>query len=199
MTAAPHIPLISIADYLAGELESDIKHEYLGGRVYAMAGGKNVHNDVASNFLVALGSRLRGKPCRPCNSDTKVRVEMPSHTRFYYPDAMVVCDPNPPDETFHDRPKVIVEVLSDSTRRTDEGEKRDAYLTLPSLRVYLRVDTHRARVAVDRRGEQGVQPEWYEGLSAVIPLVEVGAELPLAELYERIDFTNVESSEAEGR
>jgi len=122
MTAARPLELVSVDDYLAGELVSDVKHEYSGGYVYALAGARNIHNRVATNWALAVGQRLRGKPCEPFNSDTKVRIEFPTHTRFYYPDGMVVCEPNPADDTFQDRPVVIAEVVSESTRRIDENE-----------------------------------------------------------------------------
>src|SRR6185503_10338370 len=102
----------SVADYLAAELISPIKHEYLGGVVYAMTGARNLHNQIATNTTVSLGARLRGRRCRPFNSDTKIRVRLPNQTRFYYPDASVVCRPNPPDDSFQDEPAVIVEVVS---------------------------------------------------------------------------------------
>ena len=188
MSASPTPPLVSIDDYLAGELASDVKHEYFGGVVYAMAGAKIIHNRVAGNFSISLGSRLRGRPCEPFNSDTKVRVQMSSHTRFYYPDGMVVRDSNPPDLTFQDRPVVVAEVLSDSTRRLDEGEKREAYFTIPTLRVYLLIETDRPCVVAWRRGEQGFSAELYEGLESVIELSEIETQLPLAELYERVEF-----------
>src|SRR5713226_10746586 len=128
MSAAKKLNLISVEDYLASELDSPTKHEYLGGVVYAMAGARNAHNTIASNTLIGMGARLRGNKCRPLNSDTKVRIRFPTHVRFYYPDASVVCVPNPPNELFQDNPAVIAEVLSRSTRRIDEGEKKDAYL-----------------------------------------------------------------------
>ena len=71
MTAAKRIELISVDQYLAGELVSDVRHEYLAGRVYAMAGGLTVHNRVATNLLIAVGRRLEGKPCEAFNSDMK--------------------------------------------------------------------------------------------------------------------------------
>src|SRR5205085_1055503 len=123
MSAAKKLKLVSVEDYLAGELVSPVKHEYLGGVVYAMAGATNLHNAIAMNTAVAIQTRLRGKPCRAYNSDTKVRVRLSGHVRFYYPDVSVVCRSNPPTDSFQDEPAVIVEVLSDSTRRTDEGEK----------------------------------------------------------------------------
>lgn len=188
MTAAKQLELISVEAYLAGELTSDIKHEYSGGYVYAMAGAKTVHNRVATNAVVALGSQLRGKPCEPFNSDMKVKVPFPSHTRFYYPDAMVVCDAGDPEATFQERPVVVVEVLSGSTRRIDEGEKREAYQTIPTLDYYLRIETDSARVVVDRRTDNGFVTEVYEGLDAVVELPGIEAELPLAEVYQRVEF-----------
>jgi Uma2 family endonuclease len=188
MTAAEKLHLISVEDYLAGELVSPVKHEYLGGVVYAMAGARNVHNLIASNVLGTLHGRLRGNPCRPYNSDTKIRVRLPTHLRFYYPDVSVICRPNPPTDSFQDEPAVIVEVLSRKTRRTDEGEKKDAYLTIPSLSVYLLVEQDMAAVVAHRRTEQGFVREVYQGLEAVIPLGEIATELPLAEIYEAVTF-----------
>src|SRR5438094_8989758 len=95
MSTAKKLNLVPVDDYLAGEEVSPVKHEYLGGFVYAMAGARNAHNLIATNTLLALGSRLRGKRCRPFNSDTKIRIRMPHQVRFYYPEAMVVCRPNP--------------------------------------------------------------------------------------------------------
>jgi Uma2 family endonuclease len=189
MSAIKKLNLVSIADYLAGELVSPVKHEYLGGVVYAMAGARNVHNLIASNALGTLHARLRSKPCRPFNSDTKIRIRLPTHIRFYYPDTSVICRPNPQTDSFQDEPAVIVEVLSRRTRRTDEGEKRDAYLTIPSLSAYILVEQEMPAVVVWRRTEQGFVREVYAGLEAVIPLPEIQTELPLAELYEAVEFT----------
>lgn len=189
MTAAQKLNLISVEDYLAGELISPVKHEYLGGFVYAMAGARNVHTLISSNVLGTLHGRLRGKPCRPLNSDTKIRVRLPSHLRFYYPDVSVVCRPNPPTDSFQDEPAVIVEVLSRQTRRIDEGEKKDAYLTIPSLSVYLLVEQDMPAVVAYRRIEPGFVREVYEGVDAVVPLSEIATELPLAEIYEAVTFT----------
>src|SRR5262245_43140779 len=133
MSAAKKLNLVSVKEYLAGELISPIKHEYLGGVVYAMAGARNVHNVIAGNIFAALHGRLRGRRCRPYNSDTKIRVRLPTQVRFYYPEVSVVCRPNPPTDSFQDEPAVLFEVLSRKTRRIDEGEKKDAYLTIASL------------------------------------------------------------------
>lgn len=193
MAAAESLSLISVEEYLAGELDGEVRHEYVGGYVHAMAGAKNTHNRVAMNFLGVLHSQLRGKPCEAMNSDVKVRVQLQTHTRFYYPDGMVVCQPNGPDDTFQDRPVVIAEVVSESTRRTDQTEKRDAYLTIPTLAVYLLIETGKPRVTAYRRtaagpGLEAFDVQLYAGQDTVLPLPEVEAELPLAELYERVQF-----------
>lgn len=189
MTAWEHPELISIADYLAGEEVSGVKHEYIGGEVHAMAGATNQHNVIALNSLMTLGPQLRGKACQPFNSDTKVRIEFPDHTRFYYSDAMVVCHPNPLTDHFQDQPVVVIEVLSDSTRRTDLGEKRDAYLMLPSLKVLIFVEPEKPSVSLHRRKSGGgFTIEHHVGLDAVIPLPEIDASLALVDLYDRAEF-----------
>jgi Uma2 family endonuclease len=188
MSTAPKRDLVSVEDYLAAELTSPIKHEYLGGVLYAMAGARNAHNLIPSNTLGALYARLRGRPCRAFNSDTRIRIRLPTHVRFYYPDVSVVCRSNPPADSFQDEPAVVVEVLSRRTRRIDEGEKKDAYLTIPSLNVYLLIEQESAAVVAFRRTESGFVREVHEGLDAVLPLGEIGIELPLAEIYETVEF-----------
>lgn len=188
MSTAERLHLMSVDDYLAGELVSPVKHEYIAGVVYAMTGARNLHNLIASNTLVALGSRLRGKPCRAFNSDTKIRLLFPTHVRFYYPDVSVVCQPGSPTASYQEAPAVVVEVLSARTRRTDEGEKKDAYLTIASLAAYLLVEQESAAVIAFRRTEQGFVREVFRGLDATVPLGELGITLPLAEIYEAVDF-----------
>ncbi|MFT3990608.1 MAG: Uma2 family endonuclease [Luteolibacter sp.] len=189
MTAALKRSHLSVEEYLNGEIDSPVKHEYLGGEVHAMAGATNRHNLIASNTLGLLFGDLRGKSCRAFNSNTKVRIELQNQTRLYYPDAMVVCDSNSGTDVYQERPVIIIEVLSDSTRRTDLTEKREAYMAIPSLKVLLFVETDEPAVLVYRRGPMGgFLPEKYEGLEAVIALPEIGAQLSVAEIYERVDF-----------
>ena len=105
---------------------------------------------------------------------------------FTTPDAQVTCHPNPPDDSFQDNPVVVIEVISESTRRADEGEKRAGYLALPSVEVYLLVESGRPAVIAYRRTATGFVREVFTGLAAVIPLGGIGTELPLAEIYERV-------------
>ena len=122
MTAVKQPDFITIEDYLAGEEVSDVKHEYLGGTVHAMAGATNQHNTIAGNAFALLHGQLRGKSCQPFNSDTKVRIEFPDHTRFYYPDAMVVCDSN------------RLPIIS----RTDRSSSSKSSATPPAARILAR-------------------------------------------------------------
>src|SRR5262245_29560789 len=189
MSAVRKIQRVSVDDYLADELGSPIKHEYVGGIPYAMAGALNVHNRIAGNTFGSVFTRLRGKPCQPFNSDTKIRIQLPNEVRFYYPELSVGWQPNPDQDSFQDRPVVLFEVLSKGTRRIDEGEKKDAYLTIPSLAAYVLIEQDSPSVVLFRRTKDGFVPQTYEGLDAMLPLPEIDIELPLAEIHEAVRFS----------
>ncbi len=180
--------LIAAEEYLASELMSPVKREYIGGKAYAKEEANNRHNLIASNVLGATGFRLRGSHYHALNSDTKIRIRLATHIRFYYPDASVIYQSNPGDEYHQDEPAILFEVLMPNTRRIDEGEKKEAYLTIPSVSVYALVEMQAPSVLVYRRTEHGFVPEVYEGLDAVLSLPEIGIDLPLAEIYEAVEF-----------
>ena len=185
-------PWISPEAYLAREEVARTKHEYVNGRIYAMAGGRNIHNQIVTNVLVALALRLKGKKCQPFNSDTKVRVPTSTGVDFYYPDVQVTCRPNPPDDVFQDHPTLIVEVLSKRTQRYDEGEKRYAYQSIPSLKVYLVMDSTHALVTSYTRTAKGFVRRQHWGKDAMIKLACIGTELPLTEIYEGTNLPSLE-------
>ncbi len=197
MSTAPQRYPISAADYLAGELVSNQKHEFVDGTVYAMAGAPARHNRIATNITIAIGSQLRGKPCEAFNSDMKIRIRRGRGEKYYYPDMSVVCQPNPDKDMFHDRPVVVVEVLSDSTRRADEYEKRETYFMIDSLKCYILIEQNRQLALVYRRGDTGFEREIYEGLEAVIPLFEIGCELSLGEAYANVSFSITDVGEGD--
>lgn len=183
--------ILSVEDYLEGEEYSNMKHEFLGGVVHAMSGATNGHNRIVFSAMLSLGNQLRGKSCEPFNSDTKLKVALSDHVRFYYPDAMVVCQKSLDMDLFQTQPVVVIEVLSKSTRRVDMGEKKDAYLTIPSLKILMLVEAEKVEVTVYRRNaEGGFRAELYEGQEEVILLPEIEAEISLAEIYERVEFGN---------
>ena len=185
---AARLPEITVEEYLADEALSDVKHEYLGGVVYAMAGASEAHNRIATKLLSMLDARLRGKPCEPFGSDMKVRLHPLDSTYFYYPDAMVACDPTDSGHGWRERPTALFEIISEDTRRVDEREKRVPYLQIPSLQAYVRIEQDRPEVVVDRRAPEGWKSERVNGLDGVVRLPELGIELPLAELFERVKF-----------
>jgi Uma2 family endonuclease len=195
MTAANRVAPISVEEYLANELRSNVRHEYLGGQAYRQATESGVHDCVARALCDLLSAQLLGEPSVLFDSGMKVRVTLPTDTRFYYPDAVVVRGPNAVDGLFQKDPVVVAEVLSEKTRRYDEVEKCGGYLTIPALKQYVLIETASPRVTVFRRNE--TEPHFvadaYDGLGAVIPLPAIAAELRLADLYARVDFEAVEA------
>jgi len=189
MSTAQGHAYLTPEDFLRGEDGAPHKHEYLNGVVYAMAGGTNRHARIGGNIFGSLYARLRGKRCQPFNSDLLTRVRRDDDLRFYYPDVSVVCEPNALDEHFQDRPVVIFEVLSESTARLDRGEKREAYLTIPSLRVLALVDTEITAVTLWRRTGESWTQEDASAPDEVLAFPEIDCELPLAEIYEGAGLT----------
>ena len=188
MSSARRTNLISVDEYLAGELESNIKHEFVAGVVHAMAGASNAHNIISTNILRSLGNQLENSICREFNSDTKVRIRTASGMRFYYPDAQVVCKPNPQSESFQDEPVLIVEVLSESTRRADEEEKREYYLTIPSLCTYIMLEQATPQAIVFKRTETGFERLVFVKPDATIVIRDPELKLSFAEIYRDVEF-----------
>lgn len=175
---------LSVDEYLEGERHSEVRHEYVGGHAYAMAGASDEHNRIAGNIFSALHQALRGKRCEPFMADMKLKI--PDSQVFYYPDVLVACDPSDNASYFRERPTVVFEVLSPDTERTDQREKRFAYALVPSLRVYVIVAQDKRQLTVLRRG-RGVpwETETVEERNAVLKLPELKLEIPLASIYER--------------
>ena len=192
MDALAEQPYLTVEEFLASEELSPIKYEYLGGVIHAMAGANDPHNDVSFNLGGMLYNRLRGRRCKGYVADMKVRLQPPSsgRTYFYYPDAMIACNPTDAGRGWREQPAALFEIISESTRQIDEREKRAAYLELGSLEAYVRIEQDRAEAIVERRTLEGWKLERHIGLDAVIRLPTLEIELPLAELYERVTFPN---------
>lgn len=189
MSSAEVPGFVDVATYLEGELNATTKSEYVNGWVRAMVGASNRHNLIASNTLATLWNQLKGKPCQAFNSDTKVRIDRGSSTWFYYPDGVVVCEGNSPDDSYQQKPVLVVEVLSRSTRAIDLDEKLSNYLTVPSLQYYLLLEQARPRAILMRRTPAGFLRETSDGVSSQIPLEAIDCQLRLSELYDRVDFS----------
>ncbi len=188
---------ISVEDYLKGEKISPVKHEYVDGEVYAMAGTSDNHARVAGNVSTALTVHLRDSPCEPFSSDIKVRV---SQKVYYYPDILVTCEENPESPYFRNAPVLIIEITSPSTIRTDRSEKLLYYQQMPSVQEYVIVDQHKMNVEIHRRQETGSWITYYFNESDdEIELKSIELTLPITEIYRRVKFEkrNAEQSEDE--
>lgn len=174
----------SVEQYLQHEKTSEARHEYIGGDIYAMAGASEKHNFISGNLFSAIRRHLRGKPCKVFIHDMKAKV-WAQLTLFYYPDVMVVCDPDDNDEYFKSRPRIIVEVISDSTRDTDEREKLITFIQLPSLEEFVLVEQAKMKITIHRRDVEW-RPEELEGADAILKLKSIGFEMPLSEVYEDV-------------
>ena len=175
---------MSLADFLAWEERQDTKHEFDGFAPVAMVGVTWAHVTIQTNILLALGTRLRGQPCQPRGSDFKIEIA----GRIRYPDAFVVCTPRAPTDKIVTDPVVIFEILSDSSTRRDRVDKNEEYRLTPSVQRYvmLEQDTQAATVFA-REGERWVGT-LHKGEGAILPMPEIGIEVPLAEFYEGLDF-----------
>ena len=181
--AATKLPdLISVDDYLEGERHSEIKHEYSGGVVVAMAGASRKHELVSGNLFASIHGHLRGKGCRTFKSDMKVHAEVIGSEIFYYPDGMVACDPADHDPYFVRSPKLIIEVMSDNALR-DRVEKFLVYQRIPSLEEYVVVSQHpeRAEVSIFRRDEGWEPGELHR--TGEFTLRSIGLTLRVEDLY----------------
>ena len=197
MSSAEKPDYVTVQEYLLQEQSSIIKHEYVDGWVRAMTGATNRHNRIGINCTFQLMKQLQGKPCQPYNSDTKVRIQQRGSTRFYYPDLQVVCDPNSESESFQDHPKLIIEILSASTRRIDLDEKLVAYTQITSLDYYIIFEQHQPQAILMRRIEGLFTRELIEGLSAMIELPSLSCSLALKDVYDGVTFSSVNVKEAE--
>lgn len=173
---------LSVEAYLEGEAHSEMRHEYLAGEVYAMTGASAAHNIIAGNLFTALHAHLRGGPCRVFMSDMKLRLRHAQDDYFYYPDVMVACRPDDNARFWREQPKLVVEVLSDSTERIDSREKLFAYQHIEALEEYVLVAQDRREVTLYRKsdGWSACRPFGAE----VIELASVGLNLAMDTLYE---------------
>ena len=188
MIAHPHTSYLSPDDYLQWEDNSDIKHEYINGEVYAMAGASDTHVTIVGNLFALLLNHLRGSGCRVYISDIKVRLEILN--RFYYPDVMVTCDIRDQEIPNYKRfPCLIVEVLSDSTEAFDRGDKFVNYLTIESLQEYILISTKQARIDCFRRQSDGQWiVEFYAIDKVFFELKSINFTGGILALYEQVIF-----------
>ncbi|MCU0446894.1 MAG: Uma2 family endonuclease [Microscillaceae bacterium] len=185
------------AEYLAREEEAEHKSEYHNGEILAMSGGSLYHNIISVNFVTGLKNGLKGKTCRPFNSDMKLEIASANH--YVYPDAMVVCGKVQLSEGRNDmllNPSLIAEVLSPSTMAYDRGDKFRKYLTISTLLEYVMIFQEEYRVEVYFRESSS---RWifsvYEGLEAVVNLASIDLKISMADIYEGVENEESEDSQ----
>lgn len=176
---------ISEEEYLTGEPASSVRHEYVNGLVYTMAGASDKHNLITSNANAILNQALPDE-CEVFVADMKVRIQIKNDLMFYYPDVMVCCTEDDSATYYREHPCLIIEVLSLSTERLDRFEKFWSYRQIPTLQEYLLLNQDVQEATLFRRVSDW-QPEMYrEGL---LHLVSVKLEIPLDALYRRVRFS----------
>jgi Uma2 family endonuclease len=182
---APTRHRYSFQDYLDVEELGGVRHEYLNGEIFAMAGGTPEHAALAAALLVTFGVQLRGRPCRPYSSDLRLRV--PATGLATYPDAAVICgepERDPASATHVTNPTVLVEVLSPSTEEYDRGEKREHYQQLTSLREYVLVAQDRRAIEVyARENEAAGWTHRTYGAGEHVVLASLGIDVEVDTLY----------------
>ena len=176
-------------DYLACEATASVRHEFVRGGLYAMAGGSARHNRVSGNLYARL-LQLADEECQPFIADMKLRVELGA--AYYYPDVMLVCDPQDTDDYFKTNPCMVAEVLSPGTELTDRREKWAAYQNLPSLHEYLLLAQDRPHIEVFQRVNIRQWGLTVLGPEDTLELHCVGTKpisIPVKDIYRGVDFS----------
>jgi Uma2 family endonuclease len=193
MSSSFALPVFTPKEYLSLERFSEIRHEYLDGFVYAMAGESPEHSTICFNLAGSLHGQLNGTPYRGFSPNMKVRAGKKG--LYAYPDLMVVCG----DPAFHDKqrdvitnPTVIFEVLSRSTEAYDRGEKFLRYRTeIETLQDYILVSQDQPRIEHFSRQPDGTwsQAE-VNGLAEILSLTSIDCRIALEDVYSRISFAS---------
>ncbi len=171
-------PCISIDDYLAGENDGLVRHEYVDGYIYAMTGASATHNLIALNCAARLLKSARNQGCEVFISDMKLSIS--AWSSFYYPDVMICCEQLDNEEYFRREPCLIIEVLSPTTAAVDKREKLKAYQQLATLLDYVLIDQEREMIEVHRRqGSHWIKEELTPGDELYIQCVDEHIPLPV--------------------
>ncbi|PCI61970.1 MAG: hypothetical protein COB35_04600 [Gammaproteobacteria bacterium] len=182
MPTTKHDNYISEKEYLKGELISNVKHEYVQGQVYAMAGASPNHGKITGNIARHLGNFLENSSCFPYASDMKVKTSTGS---YRYPDVVVVCDDNFIEEGYvTESPVIIFEVLSRTTRKIDEQEKLVEYINIPTLQYYVILEQNVVDVTVYSKADDWHSKHYF--LDQKIHFENINMFLTVSDIYQRV-------------
>jgi Uma2 family endonuclease len=190
MVAAQEFTYLTPAEYLEMEEKSDVKHEYVDGYIYAMAGANDPHVTISINLASLIRTHLRGSGCRVFMLDMKTRIE--SINRYYYPDLLVTCEPRDRENlNYKCFPKLIIEVLSNSTEAFDRGDKFADYQQLETLEEYVLVNTKRQRLECFRKEEGRWVLQTYSSIQDGFQLASIDFTGSFSDLYEDVTFPQI--------
>jgi Uma2 family endonuclease len=196
--------LYSVEDYLKIDRESAERYEYLDGEIFLMAGESVRHGDISVNLIGELRSELKGKDCRVLAKDTKTKsggfafkIGQSRKGMFSYPDLVVICSEPQFNDEFKDivlNPKVIIEVLSESTELFDRTDKFYRYRMFnETLTDYILVSQDKPLVEhLVRQDDNNWKTFFYFGLDEILKIESIGCEIKLSEIYDRVKFTRKE-------
>lgn len=187
MSAPAYKLPITAAEYLEGELRSETRHEFVDGRVYAMAGASRRHNEICLDLTSHLKNHLRGGPCRTYIEAVKVQIADDLGEAYYYPDVFVACEPGDDDSHVVHNPKLVIEVLSESTSRIDRSDKLTNYKRIPTVEEIVLIEQDWPEILVFRRGERWKR-NLYTQFQTIIRLESIGYAAPLASFYQTNPF-----------
>jgi Uma2 family endonuclease len=184
--------LLTADEYLEFEQTADVRHEFVAGMLYAIAGPSRSHNRIALNLAAAFHGHVRGGPCDAYISDVKLRLKVGHDDLFYYPDVMVACEREDASEYYLQLPKLIIEVLSPSTEKIDRREKALNYHQIATLEEYVLIRQNRPHAEIQRRADDW-RPTVVTSLDAAADFRSIGLSLPLTQIYEGVP--NIQTEE----
>jgi Uma2 family endonuclease len=199
MALPQYDPYMTESEYLAFERESDIRHEYVDGEIYAMSGGSWNHSVIISNTNRSLGNQLEGQPCISISSE--MRLHVASAKAYRYPDVMVVCGEPLIREDRTDiitNPIVLIEVLSPSTASIDHIEKKYEYFQIPTVNEYLIVSQDKPQIErYLRQNDDTLLNDMVSGLDAMIELSSINCTLEPSDVYQQFKIQKLNDKKVE--
>jgi Uma2 family endonuclease len=176
-------PLLTMDEYMGFEEQSSFRHEYVNGVVHAMSGPSLAHVRITGKLFMALATHLHGSPCEAFATDAKLQIRSESDEIVYYPDLVVACNREEWGTNYVCNPKLVVEILSPSTKHIDRREKAMTYRRVDSIEEYVLLEQDEHHVIVHRRAENW-KPHMYTGPETVAEFHCIGLCVPLAQIYE---------------
>jgi Uma2 family endonuclease len=185
-SSAKKLP-ITAAEYLEGERSSEVRHEFVDGRIYAMSGASLRHNEICGDVYTLLKNHLKGGPCRVFIEAVKVELADDLTESYYYPDVFVTCEPADDDAHVVRQPKLIIEVLSPSTSRNDRGDKLANYKRIPSVEEIVYIEQDWPEIFIVRRSDRWKRHH-YTMLDSLVHLESIDLTIPVSAFYQTATF-----------